>query len=128
VHQFALGSLRHLAVGAALAAALVGCTTATFKVQPEQLPNAAVGQVYEAAITATYPEGGNVTSLSLSLDSGSLPPGLSLRQTYQGPSAAIFGTPTTAGTYAFKLHAGGENCTMGGCPFGVRDYTLVVTP
>jgi Putative Ig domain len=127
MERFGFSSVRHLIVGAAFAGAFVGCTTATFNVQPEQLPNAAVGQAYEVPISATYQEGGNVPTLTLSITTGSLPPGLSLRHTYQGPPAAIVGTPTTAGTYSFKLRAGGEGCAMSGCPFGERDYTLVVT-
>lgn len=125
--MFQAGPARHLIVGAALALALIGCTVnATFNVMPEQLPGATVGQVYEVAITAIYPEGGNVPTLSLTADSGALPPGITFRHTYQG-GAAILGTPTTAGTYTFKLRATGEGCAMNGCPFGVRDYTLVVS-
>jgi hypothetical protein len=67
-------------------------------------------------------------SFALVLDNGALPPGLALRQSYESPPAAIAGTPTTAGTYTFKLRAKGEGCTMAGCPFGERDYTLVVAP
>jgi hypothetical protein len=117
-----------LLAGAAFAVAVVGCQSASYTVQPAQLPNAAVGQAYEAAITAAYPDGTPVDSFALVLDSGALPTGLSLRQSYESPPAAVTGTPTTAGTYTFKLRVNGGSCTMAGCPFGERDYTLVVTP
>lgn len=114
---------------AVLAVVLVACTQATFNIQPDTLPSGTVGQPYEALITATYPEGGDVALKSLSIESGSLAPGLSLRSTdSRGGAAAIFGTPTAAGTYQFRLRVGGEYCTMSGCPFGLRDYTLVVAP
>ncbi|HUP83996.1 MAG TPA: putative Ig domain-containing protein [Candidatus Limnocylindria bacterium] len=122
------GPGRRLIMSMVLVGGLVGCTQASFNVQPETLPNAAVGQPYEVLITATYPEGGVVDSKSLSTE-GSFPPGLSLRSTKPSDrTAAIFGTPTVAGTYAFTLRVGGEYCTMAGCPFGTRRYTLVVTP
>ncbi|MEA2676550.1 MAG: large repetitive protein [Chloroflexota bacterium] len=113
-------------VGILLALALVGCTTSTLDVQPGQLPGATVGQAYDVTITATSPEGVSNEKTALSLDSGELPPGLSLRQ--GNPTSGIEGTPTTAGTYPFKLRANGGACTMGGCVFGLRDYTLVVNP
>ena len=119
--------MRHLIVGAAFAGALVACTSSTFNVQPEQLPDAVVGQAYEVVITAASADGRNVQSIGLSTE-GAFPPGLSLRSTYQAPTAAIVGTPTAAGTYAFTLRATGEFCAMNGCPFGERKYSLVVTP
>lgn len=123
--------IRRLALGAALAATLAGCNFSgppTFTVHPETLPNATAGQAYEVEITATYPDGGEVGLKSLST-TGNFPPGLALRSTpSSGGPAAIFGTPTAAGTYAFKLTVGGEYCTMAGCPSGSREYTLVVAP
>jgi len=115
-----------LTFGVALALAVIGCQSASFNVQPAALPTATVGQAYEADITATNAGGTNVDSFTLVLDSGSLPPGLALRQSYDTPPAALAGTPTTAGTYMFKLEVKGGECTMGGCPFGAREYTLVV--
>ena len=125
---FHSGSLRRLIVGAVLAAALLGCTQATLDLQPAQLPAAAVGQAYDVTITATSPQGVSITQTSLSLDSGALPPGLSLRQAHASGTSGIEGTPTAAGTYTFKLRANGGACTMNGCVFGQRDYTLVVNP
>ena len=118
-----------LAIGAVLSLSLAGCDRRpSFTIGPDQLPGATVGQAYDVPIVGTYPNGGNATPLSLTLDSGALPPGLTLRHTYEGPYAAILGTPTTAGTYTFELRAGSEGCTMAGCPYGMREYTLVVAP
>jgi hypothetical protein len=124
----ALSPLRPVVIAAVLVTALAGCTTSTLDVQPAQLPPAAVGQAYEVTITATGQNGNSDSKTALSLDSGALPPGLSLRQGYNSASSAIAGTPTTAGTYTFKLRANGGACAMNGCVFGLRDYTLVVTP
>jgi hypothetical protein len=55
----------------------------------ESLPNGTVGQAYNATLNAT----GGLAPRTFSIDSGSLPAGLSL-----GSNGAITGTPTTAGT------------------------------
>lgn len=123
-----VGLARRLVVGAVLAAALLGCTQATLDLQPAQLPGAVVGQAYDVTIGATRSDGSIDMKTSLSLDSGSLPPGLSLRQGYYAGTSGIDGTPTTAGTYTFKLRANGGACAMNGCVFGLRDYTLLVNP
>jgi hypothetical protein len=127
LQPIAFTALRRLVVAAVLVTGAAGCTTSTLDVQPAQLPAAVTGQPYEVAITALGEGGVSDAKTALSLDSGSLPPGFSLRQGSSGGTSAIVGTPTTAGTYTFKLRANGGACTMSGCVFGLRDYTLVVT-
>lgn len=123
--------IRRLIVAAALTASLAGCGLTgppALTVQPEQLPEGAVGEPYEVQITATWPDGRLVDDKSLHTE-GSFPAGLQLRGTSgDDRTAAIVGTPTTAGTYEFTLFVRTLGCTMGGCPTGSRDYTLVVTP
>jgi subtilisin family serine protease len=57
------------------------------------LPNGTVGASYNEMLQAT----GGTTPYAWSLDSGSLPPGLSLAPS----TATITGTPTSAGTFSF---------------------------
>jgi len=109
---------------------LLGCGSGDriVTVEPEQLPAAVVGQPFDVALTASYPDA-TVSPLNVSVARGSLPPGVA---TYQPPgdgtgSAGLRGTPTTAGAYQFTLTLAGY-CTMGGCTRGSRDYTLVVSP
>ena len=61
------------------------------------MPAATAGQAYSQQTTAT----GGKADYSWSLVGGSLPPGLSLNS--GNPSAAISGTPTTPGNYAFTV-------------------------
>ena len=58
------------------------------------LPNAIQGTVYAQYVQAS----GGTTPYTLSITTGSLPPGLSLSQV-----VGITGTPTTAGTYPFTV-------------------------
>jgi len=60
------------------------------------LPNGTVNTAYSQTLTST----GGTGTVTWSLDSGSLPPGLSLNS-----SGTISGTPTTAGTYTFMVEA-----------------------
>jgi len=70
------------------------------------LPNGSMCQAYSAPAPAVdsgknYDEGGNIidaTPFTWTVDSGSLPPGLSLSS-----GGAITGTPTAAGTFNFTL-------------------------
>ncbi|CAG0927097.1 partial Serine/threonine-protein kinase PknD, partial [Planctomycetaceae bacterium] len=62
------------------------------------LPNGSAGQVYSANVTA---QGGSGTGYAWLIESGSLPPGLSLAA--GTPSATISGTPPAPGGYVFTL-------------------------
>ena len=66
---------------------VLGVTTAS-------LPNGAIGVAYSQALAAI----GNTGSVSWSLPSGVLPPGLNL-----SPQGQIAGTPTTGGTFPFQV-------------------------
>jgi hypothetical protein len=61
------------------------------------LPNGLLGTAYSATPTVS----GGVGSITWSIISGSLPPGLSLNTS----TGAITGTPTVAGSYSFTLRA-----------------------
>lgn len=62
------------------------------------MPNGTIGQLYTAGIRAS-----SYGSVTYSIVSGSLPPGLSLVN--QGSYANIDGTPTVAGNYVFTVQA-----------------------
>lgn len=64
----------------------------------DELPAGAIGSAY--SFSWLYP----VSTVTLSIESGSLPPGLSL-ENVSGATYRIHGTPTTAGTYTFTMRA-----------------------
>jgi hypothetical protein len=86
------------------------CSTITLPA----LPNGTVGSNYSGNLAGTTPS----SSYSFSLESGALPPGLSLDNLF----AALTGKPTAAGTYNFTLKATRSN----GCT-GTRAYTVVIS-
>ena len=63
------------------------------------LPGGAVNTVYTTTLTASA----GTSPYTYSIVSGSLPPGLTLSPLTPAASASIAGTPTTAGTYNFKV-------------------------
>lgn len=101
-------AVRSLAI--TIGSAALTITTAT-------LPDGAAGVAYTAGITATGGQGPYLWSVS----SGTLPAGLGLTSA-GGPSAAIFGTPTTAAVSNFFIRvqdAGGLSAT--------RAFSLTIT-
>lgn len=78
------------------------------------LPPATVGTPYSSPLSAA----GGVGALSWSLDSGSLPPGLSLNS-----DGTITGTPTASGTGSFTAKASDTASHS-----GTRSLQLTVTP
>ncbi|HEX9004896.1 MAG TPA: putative Ig domain-containing protein [Blastocatellia bacterium] len=85
-----------------------GCGTITL---PASLPNGSVGQLYNAAATAS-PAG----LYGYTVTSGSLPPGVTLF----AANGLLFGFPTAMGSYVFTITA-----TQGACS-GSRMYTVVI--
>jgi uncharacterized protein (TIGR03437 family) len=77
------------------------------------LPGGSRGTFYSQTFTASPAGGGYVFSVTL----GALPPGLNLNS-----SGVMSGTPTTIGTFNFRIAANG----FGGCS-NFRDYTLVIS-
>ncbi len=76
--------------------------SSAFSIVTTTLPSAAVGQIYSSDIVTT----GGTSPLTISVFSGSLPPGLQLTST-----GSITGTPTAPGSYSFTLlaqDAGGQ--------------------
>ncbi|HMV84203.1 MAG TPA: putative Ig domain-containing protein [Blastocatellia bacterium] len=86
---------------------VVDCTTIT--VAPATLPDGSLGVGYNQTVSAT-PAG----SYNFTVTSGAMPPGLTLN----AATGALTGTPTTSGSYSFRVTA-----TINGCT-GSRDYTL----
>jgi hypothetical protein len=74
--------------------------TVAITVNPDPtLPGVPAGGTVGTAYTAALNPTGGTTPLTLSLTSGTLPPGLSFNAT----TGTITGTPTTAGTYTFAV-------------------------
>jgi hypothetical protein len=69
---------------------------------PPTLPTAVVNTTYTTT-TLTATNGTSPYTYSIVSGSGSLPPGLTLTPATPTTSASIGGTPTTAGTYTFKV-------------------------
>jgi hypothetical protein len=71
-----------------------------------ELPDAVVGLAYQGHLPTSHQAGG-----TLSVASGSLPPGLTLPATFTGSGGVIGGTPTSPGiepTYSFILQGTGD--------------------
>jgi hypothetical protein len=89
---------------------------------PPELPEARVGQPYEATIAVS----GNHTPVFLiSVDSAELPPGLTLHYEDGASSAEINGVPENAGQYEFTVHASCYGTNVSG-QTGERRYRLLV--
>ena len=82
----------------------------TVSITKLSLPSGTAGTNYNDAFTA------NVSGVTWSVSSGSLPAGLSLNSA----TGAISGTPTTAGTYTFIIKA------AKGTASDTREYTMTV--
>ncbi len=89
---------------------------AVLAIGPSALPNGTNGTAYNQMVAAT---GGTGTGYVYSLDSGSLPAGLTLN----GASGAIAGTPTTPGTYTFAVKA-----VDSAGNYKVKPYTVTINP
>ena len=89
---------------------------------PAQLPAAAAGQAFDTSVTVTQ----NVTPVgSIFVAKGKLPAGLRLAHVRAVSSAAIEGTPTVPGTYAFTVGAWCLGTQITG-QTGQHAYVLVV--
>jgi hypothetical protein len=88
----------------------IDCPTIT--VNPATLPNGTAGTSYSQTVTAS-PAGGSYT---FAVTSGTVPPGLTLSS-----GGVLSGTPTTNGTFNFRITATG----FGSCT-GFRDYTVTI--
>jgi len=104
----------------ALAALVLGCYPPV-TIEPAQLPEGIVGQPYEVVLNfsgAEYIQGAHTFR--------DLPPGLRFAwDRNSSATARISGTPTTAGSWTFKVIAFGPQYMFGGSD-GEREYTLVV--
>ncbi|MBS0214168.1 MAG: IPT/TIG domain-containing protein [Proteobacteria bacterium] len=89
----------------------------TISVSPASLPNAMAETAYSQTITAS----GGTATYTYSLQSGSLPAGMSLSS-----GGVLSGTPTVAGTFNFTIKAT-DSSTGTGAPFSASQaYSLVI--
>lgn len=89
---------------------------------PEIIPETPVGEPYSARIAVSD----NVTPVfDMWVESGSLPPGLTLTFIEGTDSAEIAGIPETAGTFTFSVGAACFGTNVSG-QIGSHEYTLVV--
>jgi hypothetical protein len=96
--------------------------TATFKFI-DQIPRGEQYRRYYADLNSCdYPPATCTDSAETTLIAGIVPPGVTL-----GPSAQIFGIPTTPGTYSFTVEAAQDFGSQGIAKIR-HDYTLVVDP
>ena len=131
--------LRHrLLVVILLIGAMQGCantepspiplTPKRFEIRPElafspsELPEAQLGQPYQATITVSDSE---TPVFSMALDSGELPPGLMLHYEKNDSTASIEGIPEEAGEFEFAIHAYCYGTNISG-QSGVQHYKLSV--
>ena len=85
----------------------------TILVLPSSVPNGTVGTFYPET---PFEAKGSTGPFTWSVSSGSLPPGLILKEN------VLVGTPTTAGTFSFAIKAGDKLCS------GSASYTIVIAP
>jgi len=93
------------------------------------LPDAIIGQPYQALLPTSHAAGG-----TLGVVSGSLPPGLSLPATFSGPGDTISGTPTDPGIQPgrnFTLQGTGDQSQPLFQPYSIMvdpDQPLTIVP
>jgi hypothetical protein len=109
-----------------LAVSLIACTAShgALDFSPDRLPNASVGQPFQAIIQVTN----NDTPVGdMYVSSGTLPPGMTLNFERNSASAgSLAGTPTTAGTYVLTVSAWCLGTNVSG-QSGQQSYSLVVS-
>lgn len=89
---------------------------------PDELPDARVGEPYQATITVlNY----STSVFVISVPSDDLPPGLSLHYEENEDTAEIRGVPTEAGEYSFTVSAACHGTNVDG-QSGSRIYQIVV--
>ena len=111
-----------MAVGAAVA--LVPAASA-LDIADGEPPAGTVGVAY--SYTWKMSEGSGSYPMTWSIESGSLPPGLSLRTAEDTRSATASGTPTKAGSYSFYVVVK-DKPNSGGPPSTEMKYTIVINP
>jgi hypothetical protein len=90
------------------------------QIEPSTLPDAVIGEAYTQYL---YVVNGGTGGYHFTLSSGSLPPGLSLDL-----GGTLAGTPTTVGSYTFKISASPAPSLLATFPSGSieRSYTIDV--
>jgi Putative Ig domain len=88
------------------------------KINQDVLPNPTLNQAYSQTISTSNSQG----TVTYSVSSGSLPPGLTLNAN----TGLISGTPTTNGSYTFSITAKDDNGTVGYYK-DTNSYTLTLT-
>jgi len=101
---------------------LLSSCRAALDVSPPTLPDGTVGKPYEAMIVVKD----NHTPLGgAGVETGSLPPGLTVGRAEQDDRLPIRGTPTQAGKHAFRLHLWCYGTNFPG-QTATRDYVIVI--
>ena len=111
-----------MAVGAAVA--LVPAASA-LDIADGEPPAGTVGVAY--SFTWKMSEGSGSYPMTWSIESGSLPPGLTLSTSNDTRSATASGTPTKAGSYSFYVVVK-DKPGSGGPPSTEQKYTIVINP
>lgn len=87
----------------------------TLSIAPASLPDGLIGTAYSQSLTGS----GGTTPYTFTIDSGTLPGGLTLSTT-----GVLSGTPTTQGSFAFAIRM--TDSTTGGTHSTTRNYTITV--
>ena len=110
--------MRVFMLAAILALLLTPASAQLLNITTVTLPAGQVGQSYFATVQTS----GGVPPITFSISSGSLPPGILI----SSGSGILSGTPTTAGTYNFVVHA--QDSTMATTQEDFQAFTVVISP
>ena len=111
-----------MAVGAAV---VLAPTASALDIADGEPPAGTVGVAY--SFTWKMSEGSGSYPMTWSIESGSLPPGLTLSTASDTRSATASGTPTKAGSYSFYVVVK-DKPGAGGPPSTEQKYTIVINP
>jgi hypothetical protein len=99
----------------------IGISSTSITLAPSTLPNAATGAAYSQLLTAS----GGTAPFTFALDSGTLPPGITL-----SPTGLLSGAATTGGSFAFTVRVTETNGCSNAQAFTLSAIcpTILVSP